>query len=120
MRFKRAPMQQLAVISRAILALASSLFLFMAGVIMPAAGVVLFPFVPHAALSVGLRYGMAWGAAVLVAAILLLAIFAGKAVAFIYSLFALIAVLLFVLLGRLRAIEYLVAAVAGVVFAAAA
>jgi uncharacterized protein YybS (DUF2232 family) len=112
-------MQQLSVISRSLLALASSLFLFMAGVAMPAAGVVLFPFVPHPVLSLGLRYGWRWGAAVLVAAILLLAIFAGQEVASIYGLFALMAVLLFVLLGRLRAIENLVAAVAGVVFAAA-
>lgn len=119
MRFKRVPMQQLSVISRSLLALASSLFLFMAGVAMPAAGVVLFPFVPYPALSLGLRYGMGWGAAVLAGAILLLVIFTGKDVASIYGLFALIAVLLFALLGRLRAIEYLVAAVAGVVFAAA-
>jgi uncharacterized protein YybS (DUF2232 family) len=112
-------MQKLSVISRSLLALASSLFLFLAGVAMPAAGLVLFPFVPHPALSLGLRYGTGWGASVLVAAILLLAIFAGKEVACIYGLFALIAGLLFVLLGRLRAIEYLVATVAGVVFAAA-
>jgi uncharacterized protein YybS (DUF2232 family) len=112
-------MQKLAVISRSLLALASSLFLFLAGVAMPAAGLVLFPFVPHPALYLGVRYGTQWGAAVLIAAIVLVAILAGKEVAYIYSLFALIAGLLFVLLGRLRAIEYLVAAVSGVVFAAA-
>jgi uncharacterized protein YybS (DUF2232 family) len=111
-------MQKLSVISRSLLALASSLLLFLAGVAMPAAGLVLFPFVPHPALSLGVRYGMGWGAAVLLAAILLLAFFAGKEMAYIYGLFALIAGLLSVLLGRLRAIEYLVAAVAGVVFAA--
>jgi uncharacterized protein YybS (DUF2232 family) len=113
-------MKNLPVISRFLLALVSSLFLFLAGVAIPAAGLVLFPFVPHPVLSFGLRYGVGWGTAVLVAAILLLAMFAGKEVAYIYGLFALIAGLLFLLLGRIRAIEYLVATVAGVVFAAAA
>lgn len=113
-------MQHLPVISRSLLALASSLFLFLAGVAMPAAGLVLFPFVPHPALWLGLRHGIGWGVATLVAALLLLAIFAGKEVAYIYALFALITGLLFVLLGRLRAIEYLVATVAGVVFTLAA
>jgi uncharacterized protein YybS (DUF2232 family) len=113
-------MQNLSLIGRSLLALAASLFLFLAGVTIPAAGLVLFPFVPHPILSLGLRHGAGWGAAVLVPAILLLVIFAGKEVAYIYSLFALIAGLLFVLLGRIRAIEYLVAIVAGAVFAAAA
>ncbi len=113
-------MQKLSVISRSLLALACSLFLFLAGVTMPAAGLFLFPFVPHPALSLALRYGMPSGAAVLLGTILLLAIFASKEAAYIYGIFALIAVLLFVLLGKLRAIEYLVAAVAGAVFIAVA
>ncbi len=112
-------MQMLSVISRSLLALLASLFLFLAGVTLPAAGLVLFPFVPHPVLSLALKYGAAWGGTILVAALLLLAIFAGKEVAYIYGLFGLISVLLFVLLGKLRAIEYLVAAVAGVVFTAA-
>jgi uncharacterized protein YybS (DUF2232 family) len=86
---------------------------------MPVAGPLLFPFVPQPVLGLCVRYGRTWGAAVLVLGILLLALFVGKEVASIYGLFALIAGLLFVLLGRLRAIEYLVAAVAGAVFAAA-
>ena len=106
-------------ISRFLLALVSSLFLFMAGVALPAAGLLLFPFIPQPSLHLGLRYGTAWGAAVLAGVFLLLAIFAGKEVAFVYALFAVIAGLLFALLGRVRAIEYLVASVAGVVFAAA-
>jgi uncharacterized protein YybS (DUF2232 family) len=113
-------MQYLSLISRSLLALAASLFLFLVGVALPAAGLALFPFVPHPPLILGLRYGIGWGATVLAAAILLLAIFAGKEVAYVYGLFGLVAALLFLLLGRLRAIEYLVAAVAGVVFAAAA
>jgi uncharacterized protein YybS (DUF2232 family) len=113
-------MQKLSVLSRSLLALAASMFLFMAGVALPAAGLVLFPFVPQPALFLGMRYGISWGAATLVAGVLFLAFFAGKEVAYIYGLFALIAGLLFAFLGRLRVIEYLVAAVAGVVFAAAA
>jgi uncharacterized protein YybS (DUF2232 family) len=88
-------------------------------VALPAAGLVLFPFVPQPALYLGLKYGTRWGVAVLAGSFLLLAIFAGADVAYIYGLFALVAGLLFFLLGRVRAIEYLVASVAGVVFAAA-
>jgi uncharacterized protein YybS (DUF2232 family) len=112
-------MQRLWVIGRSLLALASSLLLFMGGVTMPVVGFVLLPFVPQPALSLGLKDGIPRGVAVLGAGVLLLAVFAGKEVAYIYGLFALVAVLLFALLGRLRAIEYLVTAVAGMVFAAA-
>jgi uncharacterized protein YybS (DUF2232 family) len=112
-------MQRLWVIGRSLLALASSLFLFMGGVMMPVAGFLLLPFVPQPALSLGLKDGIARGVAVLAAGVLLLAVFAGKEVAYIYGLFALVAVLLFALLGRLRAIEYLATAVAGTVFAVA-
>jgi uncharacterized protein YybS (DUF2232 family) len=111
-------MKNIPEIGRSLLALASSLFLFLAGVAVPAAGLVFFPFVPYPALSVGVRYGEGWGAAVLCSAILLLALFAGAEVACIYSLLALIAGLLFVLLGRVREIEYLVSIVAFAVFAA--
>jgi uncharacterized protein YybS (DUF2232 family) len=112
-------MKNLAEISRSLLALASSLFLFVAGIVVPAAGLVFFPFVPYPALSVAVRYGAGWGAVVLVLAILLLALFAGGEVAYIYGLLALIAGLLFMLLGRVREIEYLVGSVAVAVFVAA-
>ena len=61
-------------ISRSLLALASTLFLFVAGVALPAAGLVFFPFVPYPALSLGVRHGRVWGFGVLGAAILLLLI----------------------------------------------
>lgn len=112
-------MQLVAVISRYLVALASSLLLFMAGVVMPVAGFVLLPFVPQPVLSFGLRHGIAWGMAVLVTGVLLLAIFAGPEVGYIYGIFALTTGLLFAFLGKLRVIEKLVAAVAGLVFAAA-
>jgi uncharacterized protein YybS (DUF2232 family) len=112
-------MQRLWVIGRSLLALGSSLFLFMGGVMIPPVGFLLLPFVPQPALSLGVKDGIVRGVAVLAAGVLLLAAFAGKEVAYIYGLFALLAVLLFALLGRLRAIEYLVTAVAATVFAAA-
>ena len=55
-------------ISRSLLALASTLFLFVAGVALPAAGLVFFPFVPYPALSLGVRHGRVWGFGVLGAA----------------------------------------------------
>jgi uncharacterized protein YybS (DUF2232 family) len=106
-------------ISRSVLALASSLFLFIAGVALPAAGLVFFPFVPYPALSLGVSHGRVWGFGVLGSAILLLALFAGREVAYTYGLLALIAGLLLALLGRVREIGYLVGAVALAVFAAA-
>ena len=112
-------MQRLSFISRSLLALASSLFLFLGGVGVPVAGFVLLPFVPQPVLSYGLKYGVGWGGVVLLAACVLLAVVGGKELAYLYGIFALAAGLLFVLLGRLRAIEYLVSAVAAVVFAAA-
>jgi uncharacterized protein YybS (DUF2232 family) len=66
----------------------------------------------------GLRYGPAWGIGVLLLVPLLLALFAGEELAFIYGLFALMAGLLFGLLGRLRALEFLVTGVGTAMFAA--
>ncbi len=109
----------LAVICRFSVALASSLLLFMGGIIMPMLGIVLLPFVPQPALSLGLRDGIGWGMAVVVAGVLLLTGFAGHEVGYIYGIFALTTGLLFAFLGKLRAIEKLVTAVAGLVFAAA-
>ena len=56
---------------------------------------------------------------VFVTACVLLAVIAGKELAYIYGIFAVAAGLLFALLGRVRAIELLVAAVAGGVFTVA-
>ena len=50
-------------------------------------------------------------------ALLLLVFFAGEAMAFIYAIFALMAGLLFGLLGRLKVIEYLVAGVSAALMA---
>lgn len=112
-------MQRVEVISKFLLALASSIFLFMSGVSLPPLGIILLPFVPQPVLLFGLKYGVVSGLGVLVAAWLLLFLFAEE-LAFIYGVFAVMAGLLLGLLGKLRAIEYLVGAVAGAMLAVAA
>jgi uncharacterized protein YybS (DUF2232 family) len=101
-------MQRLEILSRFFLALVSTVLLFMIGIGVPPAGVVLLPFVPQPVLSFGLKYGIGWGLGVLLVATVLCAVIGGEEVTFIYAEFALMAGLLFGLLGRLRAIESLV------------
>ncbi|HSK31636.1 MAG TPA: DUF2232 domain-containing protein [Candidatus Limnocylindria bacterium] len=111
-------MQRLEVISRFFLALASSLFLFLGGLALPPLGIVLFPFVVQPVVVFGINYGIAGGIGILFIAMLVLAIFAGEELAFIYGIFALAAGLLLKLLGRLKAIEHLVVGIAAALFAA--
>ena len=63
-------MQRLEIIIKFFLALASTVFLLIAGVVLPAAGVILIPFVPQPVLLFGLKYGAGLGVAVLVAAMI--------------------------------------------------
>jgi uncharacterized protein YybS (DUF2232 family) len=88
--------------------------------VLPAAGVILMPFVPQPVLLFGLKYGAGLGAGVLIAALVCLFVLAGEALGFVYSVFAVMVGLLFWLLGRLRAIELLVTAVAAAMLATAA
>lgn len=111
-------MQRLEVVSRFFLALASSVFLFMGGLALPPLGVILFPFVVQPVVVFGINYGIAGGIGVLVVAMLILAIFAGEELAFIYGIFALTAGLLLKFLGRLKVIEHLVLGIAAALFAA--
>ena len=104
-------MQRVEVTSRFLLALASSIFLFMSGVSLPPLGIILLPFVPQPVLLFAFKYGVGGGLGVLAAAFLLLFIFAEE-LALIYGVFAVMASLLLGLLGRLRTVEYLVGAVA--------
>jgi uncharacterized protein YybS (DUF2232 family) len=112
-------MERLSFIARPALALATSLLLFIAGIGIPAAGFVLLPLVPQPLLSLALRQGVTSAVLALVTACIVLTVIAGKEIAIIYGIFGVLAGLLFALLGRLRAIESLVAAVAGTVFIAA-
>ena len=57
-------MQRLEVISKFLLALAASVFLFMSGIGLPPLGVVLLPFVAQPVLMFGYKYGIAGGLAV--------------------------------------------------------
>ncbi len=111
-------MRRLEFISRFFLALTSSAVLFIGGISAPFAAILLLPLVVQPVLGFGLRYGTAWGIGVLLVAPLLFALFAGEELAFIYGLFALMAALLFGLLGRLRALEFLVLGVAAAMSAA--
>jgi len=110
-------MLRLEVISKFVLALAASVFLFISGIGLPPLGVVLLPFVAQPVLMFGLKYGIAGALAVLAVATLTLIIFAGEDLGFIYSIFAVMAGMLLNLLGRIRAIDHLVASVACVMFA---
>jgi uncharacterized protein YybS (DUF2232 family) len=110
-------MQRLEVISKFFLALTVSVFLFMSGIGLPPLGVILLPFVAQPVLLFGLKYGNAGGMAVLGIATLTLIIFAGKELGFLYGIFAVMAGMLLTLLGRIRAIDYLVASVATVMLA---
>jgi len=113
-------MQRLEIIIKFFLALASTVFLLIAGVVLPAVGVILIPFVPQPVLLFGLKYGAGLGVAVLVAAMIGLFVFAGEALGFVYSVFAVMVGLLFWLLGRLRVVELLVTGVAAAMLATAA
>src|SRR5262249_8254460 len=109
-------MRRLEIISRFFLALTSTSVLLIAGVAIPPVGIVLIPLVPQPVLGFGYRFGVRWGIGVLVAAIALLFVVAGKELALVYAILALMALLLFGLLGRLRSLEFLVAGIAGVIF----
>jgi hypothetical protein len=112
-------MQRLEITIKFFLALASSMLFFISGVVLPAAGVILMPFVPQPVLSYGLKYGTGLGLAVLVAALVGLFVLGGEALGFVYSIFAVMVGLLFWLLGRLRAVELLVTGVAAGMLASA-
>jgi hypothetical protein len=94
-------MQRLEITIKFFLALASSMLFFISGVVLPAAGVILMPFVPQPVLSYGLKYGTGLGLAVLVAALVGLFVLGGEALGFVYSIFA-VMVGLFLAAGRLR------------------
>ena len=65
-------MQRLEVITRFLLALAVSVFLFMSGISLPPIGALLLPFVAQPVLLFGVKYGIGHGFGVLLVALLLL------------------------------------------------
>lgn len=109
-------MQRLDVIGRFFLAFASSVFLLISGVVVPPLGIILIPILPQPVLSFGFKHGFEWAVAGAMGTTLLFFIFAGKELAFVYGLFALMTVLLFALLGRFRLIEFLVTVITAAIF----
>jgi uncharacterized protein YybS (DUF2232 family) len=113
-------MQRLEIITKFILAVASTVFLLISGVMIPPAGMILIPLVPQPVLFFGLKYGTGLGLGVLFAAVIVFLIFTGEALALAYSIFAIMVALLFRLLGRLRSVELLVTVVGAAMFSASA
>jgi len=105
-------MQRLEIIGKFFLALASTVLLLICGALLPAAGVILIPFVPQPVLFFGLKYGAGLGLGVVFAALVVFFLVSGEALAAAYSVFALMVGLLLFLLGRLRSVELLVTGVA--------
>jgi uncharacterized protein YybS (DUF2232 family) len=105
-------MQRLEVISKFFLALVSSVLLFISGISLPPLGVILLPLVAQPVLMFGVKYGVGAGFGVLFVALALLLFLATEELAFIYGIFALMGSLILALLGRVRAIENFVVAVA--------
>jgi uncharacterized protein YybS (DUF2232 family) len=110
-------MQRLKLIGRFFLAFASSVSLLMCGVALPPVGVVLLALIPQPVLSFGIKFGRGWVVAGTIGVALLFLIFAAKELAFVYSLFGCMTILLLALLGTLRLIEFLVTGIAGSLFA---
>ncbi len=105
---------RLEVTSKFFLALTATVLLFLSGMMIPAAGIILLPLVPQPVLLFGVRHGLNWGVGLLVAATITVLVFTGAELAFIYGVFAFIAGLLLALLQQQRSIEFLVAGVAAI------
>ena len=101
-------MSRLEVIKSFGLALATTVLLFLFGVAIPVAGIVLIAMVPQPALSFSLRHGTGKGVALLLLAAALLYYFGGEEVALGFSFLALMAVLLLAFSGRGWRIEWVV------------
>jgi len=109
-------MQRLEVITRFLLALALSVFLFMSGISLPPMGTLLLPFVAQPLLLFGAKYGIGYGFGVMIMAILVLTLFGGAELSLLYGIFAILAGVLLGLVGRLRKVEYLVVSAASAMF----
>jgi uncharacterized protein YybS (DUF2232 family) len=108
---------QVALVGKFFLAVAGSVLIFSVSVRIPPAGLVLLPFVTFPVLTFGFRSGRGAGLSVLVAAMALLGVIAGLDLSLIYAPFAVMGGLLFALLGRVQAIEILVAGIAAAMLA---
>lgn len=101
-----------------VLALASVVVLFVAGVAIPVVGFLLIPLVPQPALAFGLKYGRGWGVGLLALGTVLFLWLAGKALALGFGLLAVMVILLYGSLGKGKSIEWVVGATAAGMLAA--
>jgi len=109
-------MQRLEVTTRFLLALALSVTLFMGGISLPPVGALLLPFVAQPVLLFGVKYGIGHGIGVIVLAILVLALLGGEELGLLYATFAILTAVLLMLIGRIRAVEYLIVGAATAMF----
>ena len=101
------------------LTLAITLVLFLSGLAIPLAGILLLPLVPHPPLAFGVRYGKKNAFWLLLLASAILFLFKGHEVALSFLFFVLIVVLLISFFGRGWTIEAVVVSTAAGVLAAA-
>ena len=103
-----------------LLALASTVLLFLFGASVPLAGILLIPLAPQPALAFGLRHGTSKGAGLLLLATALVSSLGGRELGVGYSLLALMVVLLLFCFGRGWSIERVVGSTAAGMLAALA
>ena len=103
-----------------LLALASTVLLFLFGASIPLAGILLTPMVPQPPLAFGLRHGKGKAAGLLLLATALVSALGGSELGLGYALLGLMVALLFLCFGRGWSIERLVASAAAGMLAALA
>ncbi len=88
----------------------------MGGISLPPVGALLLPFVAQPVLLFGVKYGIGHGIGVIVLAILVLALLGGEELGLLYATFAILTAVLLMLIGRIRAVEYLIVGAATAMF----
>jgi uncharacterized protein YybS (DUF2232 family) len=113
-------MERLGFLTRFLFTVAASALFLVAGAVVPPIGLILIPLVPQPVLAFGMAHGAGWALAGTFGVMLLFMGLAGTDLGLLYGIFALMAALLFGLLGRLRSIELLVTVTAAVITAVTA
>ncbi len=101
-----------------IVSVAATLFLFLSGLAIPLAGMLMIPLVPQPSLAFGVKYGRGPAFAILFTVSLLLFLFGGREVAVGFLLLALMVVLFFYFFGRDWPIDGVVVGTAAGMFVA--
>jgi len=103
---------------RFIVAAAATFFLFLSGLAIPLAGILMIPLVPQPSLAFGVKYGKGPAFAILFTVSLLLFLFGGREVTVGFLFLALMVVLLFYFFGRGWSIDGVVVGTATGLFVA--